>query len=554
MDSITELINEVRSLYVQDNLPWILQVSFGKDSAFMTTIVWKAVSQISIERRTKPIYIISSDTMVETPVMSQYVQRSISLINRKAKEDQLPIYAILVKPHIKSRFFYKVLGRGTLPPSPKVRARWCTEHLKIRTTKETINDIINQTPIEQVLVGTNNALLFLGVRDEESVRRKASIEAHQIERDSKYARHSIFPNLLCYHPIRDVLVDEIWLYLMENEELPYGMPVSELAAIYGESFGECGVGMKQDKACGAVGSRSGCWVCPLSKYEDPMLQALIKEGHHEYSHLLHWKQRMIQMRNDVRYRENLRRVDFEKRIEQHQGTLFNNDPQGRYDSYMRSLIEEYSPGPFTFEARLLLLEYLLYTQSLVQQELISEEEIEAILETWAAEGFYVDREDLYARDFEYDGSLILNPDGSINTRETTVKHPIYRVRIELNMEEPLLLKFLRERQNSTRTAIHYFASYQEHENFPIVYNSVEFIVCRRGISSYKEALNYVHRWLGWHSELNMSRISYKAGLDHLIIQGIKESIEYKQKMESGNKECDDWIKLEEENGQLSFAY
>lgn len=555
MDTVKNLISEIRTLYLEDNRPWILQVSFGKDSAFMTAIVWEAIRKIPIRLRTKPVYIISSDTLVESPVMSSYVKRSVNKLNQKAKENNLPIQAYLSQPDIKNRFFYKVLGRGTLPPSPKSRARWCTEHLKIRHTKELIESIIKKLPVHQVFnksFDTYDALVFLGVRSEESARRKASIESFQLE--GKYAKHSIFQNLLCYHPIRDVLADEIWLYLLEINELPYGIPVSELEVIYGESFGECGANIdSQDKACGAIGSRSGCWVCPLSKYEDPMLHALIKEGYTEYTHLLHWKQKMTLLRNDVRYRENLRRVEYQKKIQEENGLLFNDHSDGRYVSFLRSNINRYDPGPFSLEARYRLLEDLLYTQEQVKEELISEDEIQAILDTWALEGFYVRRNEISARRFNFDGSLVLNQDGTINARETTVKHPIYRVRVDFNMQEPQLLKFIRERQNVTKQSVFYYAYYKEHSEIPVVYNYLEFLVCKKEIQTYSEAQEYIYNWLGWHVNSKQSKNSYSAGINFLLLSAIKDAID-SSPQSFGTKSHVKLEYREEETGQLSFEY
>ncbi|MDF2425468.1 MAG: hypothetical protein OPY08_03440, partial [Nitrosopumilus sp.] len=65
--SLKQIYDEIREVYLSDNRPWIIGFSGGKDSTCMTQLIWHAVSDLPKEKRQKKIYIISSDTLVESP-------------------------------------------------------------------------------------------------------------------------------------------------------------------------------------------------------------------------------------------------------------------------------------------------------------------------------------------------------------------------------------------------------------------------------------------------------------------------------------------------------
>jgi hypothetical protein len=197
-------------------------------------------------------------------------------------------------------------------------------------------------------------------------------------------------------------------------ELPFGVTFDDLAGQYGNSFAECGLQHQssQNMACGLTGSRSGCWVCPFAGTEDKMFLSLIEEGHDEYRYLLEWKKALVLMRNDVRYREPLRKIEERKKIDlsPEKLTLFITSDEEKYihwyETYQRASFSAYAPGPFTFEAVKHLLEYLLYVQEKVGQLLISDDEVEAILEEWRKEGYKI--HDIRPKPFDYDGPLVLD--------------------------------------------------------------------------------------------------------------------------------------------------
>lgn len=561
MDIFQEIREEIKELYLKFNGPIAIMFSGGKDSSLTLTEWWLALKEIPKEKRTKTIHVICGDTMVETPLMTSYVKTTMNKIQKQAEIDDLPIETHLVQPEMKNRYFYKMLGRGNLPPTPNSDLnRWCTGNMKQTPTQAVIESIIKTAPInfsyevdsiesveatfedvnQSSLEDKYNVLMSLGVRNEESARRRNSIKKHSLGDDTKFARHSTYKNILCYHPVKYVTNDELLFYFLELGTLPFGVTLTELEKQYGTSFAECGLKHSNDQetSCGVSGSRSGCWTCPLSKPDDPMLIGLIQEGYEQYQYLLDWKKLHIAMRNDVRYREIKRRVRINQHIkgaklreEIEQTDLFDLDGEQKsknyFVTYQRAINEGYDPGGFTIEARKILLEYLLYIQDKSQEILIEEEEVEAILQAWIdTDGYEVKREDLRNQPFNYDGPIECDPQGNVRMKKKEKDgnhYPLFYVDIELNKGEDDLIVFLKNRTSITGRSIFCFPSYEEYEKEGVVWNKATFIVCNEDVKTAEQASIYVWRWLGWLDE-GMSKEKINEACKYLMLSAISEGL------------------------------
>ena len=72
-----ESLEEIRSVYLADERPWVIGFSGGKDSTVALQLVWYALRGLEPSERSKPIYVISGDTQVETPVIIDYLDPGI---------------------------------------------------------------------------------------------------------------------------------------------------------------------------------------------------------------------------------------------------------------------------------------------------------------------------------------------------------------------------------------------------------------------------------------------------------------------------------------------
>ena len=114
-EAIHELSERVREIYLSDSKPWVVGFSGGKDSTATLQFVWYALKGLPPEKLTKPVYVISSDTLVETPFMTGYLTDVLDNINTAAKAQNLPLEAHKVHPALEDTFWVNMIGRGYSP-------------------------------------------------------------------------------------------------------------------------------------------------------------------------------------------------------------------------------------------------------------------------------------------------------------------------------------------------------------------------------------------------------------------------------------------------------
>lgn len=255
---------EIQRLYLADPRPWVIGYSGGKDSTASLQLIWTALSALPSESRTKQIYVISGDTLVETPIIIDYLGGMLERINKAARAQSLPISAHPVSPDIEETFWVNLIGRGYPAPSP--RFRWCTERMKINPANRFILDRVAEH---------GEVTVVLGVRRQESATRAQLMSLRAVE-DSPLARHTRLPNAFVYAPVRDWSVDDVWAFLLQNQS-PWGADNNQLLAMYrSSSQDECPLVVDTTTpSCGS--SRFGCWTCTVVS-KDKAMEAMIDKG------------------------------------------------------------------------------------------------------------------------------------------------------------------------------------------------------------------------------------------------------------------------------------
>ena len=110
--SIEAIYTEIQQVYQADNRPWVVGYSGGKDSTTALQLVWYALEELPPEQRQKPIYVITSDTLVETPVIVNYITSTLERIEQRAKETGMPFRTQIVTPEIDQTFWVNLIGKG----------------------------------------------------------------------------------------------------------------------------------------------------------------------------------------------------------------------------------------------------------------------------------------------------------------------------------------------------------------------------------------------------------------------------------------------------------
>src|SRR5215203_3335051 len=103
-DTLGRLASEIRELYLADSIPWVVGYSGGKDSTATLQLVWMALAELPPTARGKPVHVISTDTLVENPVVAAWVTRSLECMTAAAQQANLPIAAHRLTPSVKDTF------------------------------------------------------------------------------------------------------------------------------------------------------------------------------------------------------------------------------------------------------------------------------------------------------------------------------------------------------------------------------------------------------------------------------------------------------------------
>ena len=82
-DSVNGLMETVKSLYLADDIPWVIGYSGGKDSTATVQLVWLALRGLPKYQLHKTVHIINTDTLVESPVIEKWVEKSLRTMDEE---------------------------------------------------------------------------------------------------------------------------------------------------------------------------------------------------------------------------------------------------------------------------------------------------------------------------------------------------------------------------------------------------------------------------------------------------------------------------------------
>jgi len=218
---------EIKDQYLLDNRPWIIGFSGGKDSSLLLQLVWYALKELPKNQLKKEIHIVCNDTLVENPRIVDWLDKNIENIKLQAKKDKLPIVVAKTTPKLEDSFWVNLIGKGY--PTPNSSFRWCTDRLKIRPTT---------AYIKKQVAKKGEVVILLGTRVSESTNRKKSFDKYQIL-NNRLRRHHELNLAYVYTPIKNLITNEVWQYLMQVPS-PWNGNNKELVTLYKNgSGGDC---------------------------------------------------------------------------------------------------------------------------------------------------------------------------------------------------------------------------------------------------------------------------------------------------------------------------
>lgn len=353
----------IRQLYLSDGIPWVIGYSGGKDSTAVLQLVWLALSELpENERNKKTVHIISTDTLVESPVVAKWVELSHERIKTAAKQVGLPIIPHRLLPQYHDTFWVNLLGRGY--PYPRPNFRWCTDRLKINPANNFVHTVV---------AAHGEVIMVLGTRKAESATRARNMAKFEKKRIREYlSPNNTMQNELVFTPLESWVDDDVWTFLLQYKN-PWGHSNRDLLTMYrgATADGECPLVLNTSTpSCGK--SRFGCWVCTMVE-QDKSMEAMIMNDSEKA-----WMTPLLELRNDIGNAELDRdRRDFRRMT-------------GSLKAYKGRLIH----GPYKKEVREAWLRRLLEIQAEINRtgpeefrslELITLEELNSIRRIWLEE-------------------------------------------------------------------------------------------------------------------------------------------------------------------------
>ena len=357
--TLDDVYTEIQNVYLGDSRPWILGFSGGKDSTCMIQIVWSALTKLPKSQLTKKIYVISSDTLVESPKIVETVTDSLEKMETAAKKSSLPLETNLVRPVLNDTFWVCMIGKGY--PAPSNTFRWCTDRLKIKSANRFIEERVSEH---------GEIVMVLGSRKAESSTRAQVIDNHRIK-GSPLSHHNMLPQAFVYAPLRDFTTEDVWNYLLQNTDNQWGTNNRDLLAMYRDAnASECPLVIDTStSSCG--NSRFGCWVCTVVEH-DKSMESMIDNGED-------WMQPLLELRQILKDTQDPEKKNQFRNLKHRNGhIIFWND--------------RIAYGPYKFDFCKKILEDLLKAQVAVRKNgpdpniaLIHDDEIHEIQRIWRTE-------------------------------------------------------------------------------------------------------------------------------------------------------------------------
>ena len=355
MDEIKEKIEStkqrLRKEYLADSRPWVVTFSGGKDSTTVLQLVTEVLMELKKEGKdSKKVYVVSSDTGVEMPVIEDYTEEKIGQVQKFIEKEELNMEVNILRPKVTESFWTLLIGKGY--PSPNQSFRWCTDRMKIRPATEFLKDLVRKN---------ESILMLLGVRSDESQARATSI-AKRDENHRGFSKHGDIPNAFIFSPVKDWSNADVWTYL-STHPAPWGMH-KDMMKLYDKGSGEadCNIALNPESAsCGKT--RFGCWVCTVVSQDKSMANMLRNEEDMWMKPLHDFRNKLEAYRHDRSKRQTRRRNG------------------------------QKATGPFLLSVRKEFLKELLEIEkALIDQgkmgskKLISDDEIRQIQEEWLHDG------------------------------------------------------------------------------------------------------------------------------------------------------------------------
>ena len=270
IESIARLFRQGRKV--------VCSSSFGKDSSVMTALAIRALEKVMSEGMTpRPLWVASMDTLVENPMMAEFMRAEMAKVKAYGEANNLPIKTMIAAPSTGNNYLVNMIG-GRLFASMPNQSSACSDMMKVQTVRSMKRKLVELTGGEK-----EHVVSLIGKRFDESEERRANMEARG-ERFDEPVKNEQGEWIMS--PIANFTLDDVFYFIgaVRNESFPTYSDFDELVEVYRNAqAGECMVtayvtGRSNKSGCGA---RTGCWIC-LRSADDKSMQNMLQEENNQW--------------------------------------------------------------------------------------------------------------------------------------------------------------------------------------------------------------------------------------------------------------------------------
>ncbi len=321
-DLLCSAVDSVK-LRLLEGYSLVTALSGGKDSNLVLLVFILACMELKREGKLDaiaPCGILHANTLIENPEAHNLAMDTIEEVVRFARNEGLPLEAIIASPTLQDSFFGRVLAGRGIPIFVNASTRDCATDWKIMAGVRAVNKWIRSLGFKDVRQFREKKLItLLGSRLGESVKRDASLKK-QGSNATRIVRNKDNEGFL--YPIYNFDVDRLWAVLVKagaSAQIPSPLEnYDALFEFYSEgSGGDCELvaapseselatsdGMPTNANRGACSSRSGCILCTAVSNDRSTIQMI--EGNYEKYGYLENLNRIQQALAKSQYNWNLR--------------------------------------------------------------------------------------------------------------------------------------------------------------------------------------------------------------------------------------------------------
>lgn len=262
----------------------MVATSFGKDSAVLTMLVLQALEEVIAEHGAAPkVFVITSNTLLENPIMNMYCMREVRKVRQYAKQHGLPLEMRVATPSVSNNYLVNLIGGRIIASLPDA-GRKCTVMMKIAPLERLKKQLTKELGYSKK-VAREKFVTVIGKRTDESESRGRNVASNG-ERPDAPAKMLRDKTGKTYEwvmsPIAAWTLDDVFMAIamVRNNMVSTYSDFKALVDVYrsANSGGECMVNVYAKGKPGrtACGARTGCHIC-LAVGDDKSMENMLND-------------------------------------------------------------------------------------------------------------------------------------------------------------------------------------------------------------------------------------------------------------------------------------